>query len=247
MSFVYSIPGVRLLQRKLNSLTSYVPPPPPESQGEPKRIVIVHSHPSSISFSKTVADTFETSALQQGHEVKRINLNDNDDPTECYRPNLSRAERETYFTLIGKDNAADYLAPDVKLHLEMLKWCNTLVFIYPTWWMNTPASLKGFFDRTLVPGLTWTFPSKDKGPASLGLTPKLTNVEQIVGISTYGASQSIVALAGDNGRRMISNAIRHSVCPDATVMWLSRYNLDTISDAERKHFLEKVKELPKEL
>lgn len=247
MSFVYNIPGVRLLQTKLNSLSSYIPPPPPETH-EPRRIVIVHSHPVPDSFSKAIADTFETSALAQGHEVKRINLYDNDDPTKCYRPNLSRAEKAKYFTLIGKENAEQELAPEVRSHLEMLKWCNTLVFIYPTWWMNTPASLKGFLDRTLVPGLTWTFPSKDKtGVAALGLTPKLTNVEQIVGISTYGASQSIVTFAGDNGRRMISNAIRHSVCPAATVTWLSQYHLDTISDEERGQFLNQVKELPKQL
>jgi len=247
MSFIYSVPGVRLLQTKLNHLTSYVPPPPPESH-EPRRIVMVHSHPVPDSFSKSLADTFETSALKEGHQVKRINLYDNDDPTKCYRPNLSRAEKDKYFKLIGKEHAEQQLDPQVRTHLEMLKWCNTLVFIYPTWWMNTPASLKGFLDRTLVPGLTWTFPSKDKkGVAALGLTPKLTNIEQIVGISTYGASQSIVTLAGDNGRRMISNAIRHSVCPNATVLWMSFYHLDTVSNEERGIFLEQVKELPKEL
>lgn len=249
MSFIYSIPGVRLLQTKLNSLTSYCPPPPPESH-EPRRIVVVHSHPCPDSFSKAMADTFEVSALNAGHEVERINLYDNDNPAKCYRPNLSKDERVSYFKNMkaAQDDQKQYLAPEVKRHVEMLQWCNTLVFIYPTWWMNTPASLKGFLDRTLVPGITWTFPSKDKkGVAALGLTPKLNNIEQIVGISTYGASQSIVTLAGDNGRRMISNAIRYSVCPNATVTWLSFYHLDTVSDAERKGFLEQVKELPKQL
>ena len=247
MSYIYSVPGVRLLQTKLNSLSSYVPPPPPEKH-EPRRVVLVHAHPSPDSFSAAMADTFEASALDAGHEVKRINLYGNDDPSKCYRPNLSRHERESYFRNMKKENAEELLAPEVRTHLEMLKWCNTLVFIYPTWWMNTPASLKGFLDRTLVPGLTWTFPSKDKkGVAALGLTPKLENIEQIVGISTYGASQSIVTLAGDNGRRMISNAIRHSVCPAATVLWLSFYHLDTVSDEERAKFLEQVKQVPKDL
>jgi putative NADPH-quinone reductase len=247
MSFIYNIPGVRLLQTKLNSLTSYCPPPPPETH-EPRRIVMVHSHPSPDSFSKAMADAFEVSSLNAGHEVKRINLYNNDNPTKCYRPHLSKAERESYFQNMGKDDPKQYLAPEVRKHVEMLQWCNTLVFIYPTWWMNTPASLKGFLDRTLVPGITWDFPSKDKkGVAALGLTPKLQNVEQIVGISTYGASQGIVTLAGDNGRRMISNAVRHSVCPNATVTWLSFYHLDTVSDDKRKEFLEQVKQLPREL
>jgi putative NADPH-quinone reductase len=66
--------------------------------------------------------------------------------------------------------------------------------------MNTPASIKGFLDRTLVPGHTWEFPNEKKKGASLGLVTKLNNIERITGISTYGASQLVVTLAGDNGR-----------------------------------------------
>jgi putative NADPH-quinone reductase len=113
--------------------------------------------------------------------------------------------------------------------------------------MNTPASVKGFFDRTLVAGHTWKFPDAKKKGASLGLVPKLDNIERIVGISTYGASQIVVTLAGDNGRRMISNAIRHSVAPNASVLWLGLYGLDVLPPERRIEFLEQVRQLPKDL
>jgi len=252
MAFVYNIPGVRYFQSKLNQLTSYIPPPTSRNDdGSKAKILLIHCHPNPESYSAILANAFMDSALCSGHEIRKISLYDPNDPEKCYRPNLSRSERENYF--FGLDNGAQnqkcsyHLAPEVQAHLDLLQWCDTLVFIYPTWWMNTPASLKGFFDRTLLAGYAWEFPSKTKTGASLGLVPKLTNIKQIVAISTYGASQSIVTLAGDNGRSMISNAIRHSVCPNASVLWMGLYGVDTATSEQRELFLQKVSHLPKVL
>jgi NAD(P)H dehydrogenase (quinone) len=250
LSFVYTIPGVRWLQTKLNQQSSYFPPPPEASAGEePRKVLLVQAHPVvHASFSAAIAIAFTEAALAAGHQVKRISLYDHNDVDKCYRPNLSQQERLSYFNLAGNPDATTSgVAADVKAHVDLLKWCDTLVFIYPTWWMNTPASIKGFLDRTLVPGLTWDFPSKEDAGASLGLIPHLTNIERIVGISTYGAPQMTVMLAGDNGRRMISNAVRHSVAPNARVTWLGLYHFDAIQDRQRAMFLDQVKQLPKEL
>lgn len=245
LPLIYAIPGVRLLQTKLNLLTSYVPPPLPESHNV-RKILMVHAHPVPDSFSASIANAFAGSAVDAGHEVKRISLYEHADPDKCYRPNLSQNERESYFSYLD-DPDERRLSPEVKSHLDLLKWCDTLVFIYPTWWMNTPASVKGFIDRTLVAGLTWEFPNEKKKGASLGLVPKLENIEKIVGISTYGSSQTVVTLAGDNGRRMISNAVRHSVAPNASVLWLGLYGCDELPSERRIDFLRQVRKLPKDL
>ena len=156
MTNIYDfIPGVRYIQLKLNQLWSYVPPPPKSSSNdqidlETYKILVIQSHPNPESFSAAIAQTFITAATDAGHEVRRISLYEHSsDPTKCYRPNMSRSERENYFGLL--DNNEDdtnttknsySLAPEVKSHVELLQWCDTLVFIYPTWWMNTPASIK---------------------------------------------------------------------------------------------------------
>jgi NAD(P)H dehydrogenase (quinone) len=255
---MYNIPGVRYVQSKLNQITSYIPPPPPTRDGSSShhyKILLIHSHPVPDSYSAAIAKTFIDAATIAGHEVRRISLYEHpSDPTQCYRPNLSREERENYFSLLDSNESEKQdtkkiyrLAPEVQNHVELLQWCDTLVIVYPTWWMNTPASLKGFFDRTLVPGLTWEFPSKTGSAGALGLVPNLTNIERIVGISTYGANQTLVALAGDNGRCMISNAVRHSVCPNASVMWMGLYGVDTATSEQREVFLRNVAGLPKDL
>lgn len=250
------IPGVRYVQSKLNQIWSYVPPPPrsstttSENDTATYKILVVHSHPNPESYSAVITQTFITAATDAGHEVRRISLYDHpSDPTKCYRPNLSRGERDNYFSLLdGSDTKTTnsfQLAPEVKSHVESLQWCDTLVFIYPTWWMNTPASVKGFVDRTLVPGLTWEFPSSSStGAAALGLVPKLNNIHRIIGISTYGASNMTVFFAGDNGRRMIANAVRHSVSPNASVAWLGLYGVDTATLQQRQDFLKNVANFP---
>jgi hypothetical protein len=75
----------------------------------------------------------------------------------------------------------------------------------------------------------------------------LTNLKQIVGVSTYSSSHLKVTLAGDNGRRMISKPIRHSVAPAATVTWLGLYDCDMLAPEQYELFLKKVKQLSKEL
>jgi len=35
--------------------------------------------------------------------------------------------------------------------------CDSLVFVYPTWWFNIPSILKGFFDRCFVPGVGFKY------------------------------------------------------------------------------------------
>lgn len=235
---------IRELQSRLNLISSYIPPPPTRDVDRyPRRILLVHAHPVAESFSNSIADTVENAALACGHDVRRINLCPDPDATLCYRPNMSRRERLCYF----QDDVISKADSTIENHISLLKWCDTLIFVYPTWWMNTPASLKGFFDRTLLPGACWDFPRQDADSSTAGLVPLLTNIDSIVGISTYGASRSLVTLAGDNGRRMISNAIRPIMNPKCAVRWMGLYDMDFTTLDGRTSFLSSVEELVGEL
>jgi putative NADPH-quinone reductase len=249
-SLIYQIPGVRQLQAKLNQLTSYVPPPPPLDVGARRRILMVHAHPDPIhSFSAAIANQLEESAKQAGHEIRRISLySASNDVRYGYNPKFTKDEHRLQHD-IGDNIDQRTLAKEVKEHLKLLLWCDTLVFVYPTWWMNTPAAVKGFFDRTLVHDIAWSLPKPqaDGTLSSTGLIPKLTNITQIVGVSTYGAPYPIVTLSGDNGRRMIANAIRPILSPAATVAWIGLYDMDNTTYEQRTTFLNQVGEMVRKL
>ena len=178
----------------------------------------------------------EETAKEQGHEVQRIDLG-----LEKFSPILSREERRAYFD----DKKDKHVPKDVRGYIHKLKWCDTLFFVYPTWWMNTPANLKGFFDRTMLLHQTWHFPTEDS-ILPQGLAPGLTNIQQVFGISTYGASRPIVTLAGDNGRNMISTAILPIFSKDCTIRWLGLYDMDFQTDENRQIFLDEVKTMVEE-
>ena len=110
-------------------------------------------------------------------------------------------------------------------------------------------SLSLSLSSTVVHDICWSLPAPTNNElgGSVGLVPKLTNIQQIVGISTYGAPQHIVTLAGDNGRRMIANGVRHGIAPDATVSWLGLYGIEGTTHEQRTDFLKQVDSLVKEL
>jgi len=237
---IYDIPGVRKFQTTLNQLVSYVPPPPLLDPGTPRKILLITSHPVPESFSLAIAKTVEDTAKEQGHEVKRIDLG-----LERFAPVLDAKERRSYFD--GADTRTLWRLPrDIRGYIQKLQWCDTLYLVYPTWWMNTPANLKGFFDRTLLLHHTWDLPKDNSSSSSFsilpqGLTPGLPNIQRVVGVSTYGASRSALLLAGDNGRNMISTAIMPIFSPDCTIRWHGLYDMDFQNEIGRNAFLEELK------
>jgi len=154
-----------------------------------------------------------------------------------YQPVLSADERRAYYDGLSSIRG---VAPEVKDALGDLRWCDSIVFVYPTWWFNLPAMLKGWLDRTMLPGPggAWDFPP----PGGKGLVPQLENVKRMAGVSTYGASSTYALLAGDNGRNCLSTAVRHGAFgPACTCLWLGLYNMDKISAEDREEFLQRVR------
>jgi NAD(P)H dehydrogenase (quinone) len=49
-------------------------------------------------------------------------------------------------------------AKPCRSHCRDLRWCDTLIFVYPTWWYGLPAMIKGWLDRVLVPGVAFLMP-----------------------------------------------------------------------------------------
>ena len=109
-----------------------------------------------------------------------------------------------------------------------------LVFVYPTWWSGLPAMLKGWLEKTLVPGVGFVFNNKHR------VRPGLTHVRHIVGISTYGSPRTYVKAINDNGRRTLMRALRLQTGLRLRSMWLGLYAIDTSTPEQRANFLAKI-------
>uniref|UniRef100_UPI004047BBB3 NAD(P)H-dependent oxidoreductase n=1 Tax=Flavobacterium sp. TaxID=239 RepID=UPI004047BBB3 len=50
-----------------------------------------------------------------------------------------------------------YLEPDLLGAIDKIKKADHLVWVFPMWWYGYPAIMKGFIDRTFLPGITFDF------------------------------------------------------------------------------------------
>ena len=130
--------------------------------------------------------------------------------------------------------APPLLDPMVAEHAALVGRAQAVVFVYPTWWSQPPAILKGWLERVLVPGVSFTFDERGK------VRPGMEHVRRIVGISTYGSPWTYVKLVNDGGRRMITRALRMSCGLRTPTTWMGLYSVDTAGDEERRAFLDRV-------
>ena len=122
------------------------------------------------SFNAVLRDAVVESAGRGGHEVRVIDLH-----AEGFDPVMGEQERLRY-------PVPDVNEVPVKAHLERLRWCTGLIFVYPTWWYGQPAMLKGWIDRVWVPHATFTLPTD-----RIDWTPHLTNIRLMGVVTTLGS------------------------------------------------------------
>ena len=188
------------------------------------------AHPCADGFARAVAARAVAGLERADHEVDVIDLY-----ASGFRAAMSRDERAAY------ESDEPIVDPQVADHAARLQRAEWLVFVYPTWWSGLPAILKGWLERVLVPGVGFVFNARGK------VRPGLTHVRRIVGISTYGSPWFVTKVINDNGRRMLTRALRVSTGLRARPTWLALYSMDATSDEQRRAFLEKVEQRMAEL
>jgi len=119
--------------------------------GSMKTTLIVYTHPNPQSFNFAITKTVEETLVQKGHQVKVRDLY-----AEPFKAVLDAADFESF--------AKGIIPDDIKREQELLTWAEHLVFIYPIWWYDRPALLKGWIDRVFSHGFAYQYgPSGVKG------------------------------------------------------------------------------------
>jgi NAD(P)H dehydrogenase (quinone) len=121
--------------------------------------LIVLAHPERRSFNGDMADVALETLREGGHDACLSDLYANGfDPVEHARhyPTRTRTDR---FDVQAEQRAASGgtgLPADVLRELDMLERADLLILQFPMWWFSVPAILKGWIDRVLVYGRTYT-------------------------------------------------------------------------------------------
>lgn len=122
------------------------------------KCLIVWAHPEEKSFNSAMTELARRTLEGQGHEVR---------VTDLYRNGFNPVASEADFALRKVAERLVYdeeqvaavgrgdLAPDVRVALDDLLWCDLLILQFPLWWFSAPAILKGWIDRVLVKGVAY--------------------------------------------------------------------------------------------
>lgn len=191
------------------------------------QVLVVHAHPDPESFGAAVRDAALRGLAAGGHDTTLLDLE-----AEAYQPCLTERDYDDY-DQIGQPEGPGHHDSAVQRHIDVLRAADVVVFIYPTFWSGLPAMLKGWIDRTMLPGVG--FSVKPGG----GVRGELRNLRRVIGITTYGSPRSYRWLVGDAGRRTL-RLVRRSAGPRCRFQWLSLDTLDGRTDHERRAFLSRV-------
>lgn len=188
-----------------------------------RRVWVVSCHPSAESLTAASCERVLAGLAIAGHEVRHTDLY-----ADGFDPAMPAHERRHHL------DAPD-TKPAIAAHVESLRWCDTIVFVYPTWWSGQPAMLKGFIDRVFVHGVAWDLP-----PGASRLRPRLHHVHRLVAVTTHGSSKWVNALEGEGGKRIITRSLRALCHPLARTTWLALYDVDRRAPADIRRFLDRV-------
>ncbi|HWI54433.1 MAG TPA: NAD(P)H-dependent oxidoreductase, partial [Desulfobacteria bacterium] len=126
---------------------------------------------------------------------------------------------------------------DIAAEQAEVSWADVLVFIYPIWWFERPAILKGWFDKVFSHGFAYRQTNE-------GTVEGLLKGKKAVVITTSGANE-------DNMRQNgVLDAIKTCMLQGTLgfsgiqeIVYENLYAVPAVSDEERKGMLDKVKSI----
>ncbi|RPH92512.1 flavodoxin family protein [candidate division KSB1 bacterium] len=111
-------------------------------------IYLLFAHPSKQSFTWEALCEFKQGLLDAGHTVEIGDL---------YEMRFRAEMDETQYLRETHLDAHAPLPNDVRREQEKIERAAGLAFVYPVWWSDCPAILKGWFDRVWSYGYAYVY------------------------------------------------------------------------------------------
>ena len=188
------------------------------------RALVVFCHPRPDSFNAAVRDTVLSRLAVAGAETRLCDLY-----AKGFQPVLTGPEWQGY---LDCPNNTHSVASDV----EDLRWCDTLIFVYPTWWYGLPAMLKGWLDRVMLPDVAFHMPDAQNRT----IRPGLRHITRLGIFTTCGASRWLTALIGAPGKRTLTRGVGFLCKPGKRSTFVAHYLMDSSTPESRARHLARV-------
>lgn len=178
------------------------------------KCTIVLCSTKESSFSKSILDSVGKELDKKLKAYELIDLYDDN-----FNPVMTAEGERCYCE--GKPS--DEL---VSKYQKILKDSDEIVFIFPIWWNNVPAMLKGFFDKVFIK--EFAFKEENRRPQGL-----LTNIKKGLLITTSETDTEYIK--NDLGNPIENTIIKATlnVAGISNVNWINK----NMADEDKKEFL----------
>lgn len=186
-------------------------------------VLIVYAHPNPLSFNQSILRVVNNSFKNKGATVRLKDLY-----AERFDPVLGEAQ----LSLQSEGKLPD----DIKREQEQVNWADTIVVIYPLWWFDRPAILKGWFDRVFTNGFAFSFDEK-------GVTGLLKDKRAVVVVTAGGTKEDF----GKNADLLTQSTTEGTLafCGITDIVDRVFYSVSMVADEARKQMLVELEQLIK--
>jgi len=187
--------------------------------------LIVFAHPNPQSFNYALVTAAEESLRARGDEVRVRDL-----------------YKEGFNPILDSQQLAEVqqgrVPSDVAREQEQVCWADNLIFIYPLWWFDRPAVLKGWFDRVFTNGFAFAYED--------GRLQGRLGSKRVMLVITAGGNQTDFGLDAD---QLCTGGTRAtlSFCGVDQVLQKVFYSVPAVDDAARQAMLAELESLAKSL
>ncbi len=181
-------------------------------------VLIVYAHPNPLSFNQSILRVVNNSFKNKGATVRLKDLY-----AERFDPVLGEAQ----LSLQSEGKLPD----DIKREQEQVKWAEVIVVIYPLWWFDRPAILKGWFDRVFTNGFAFSFDEQ-------GVKGLLKGKRAMVVVTAGGTKEDF----GKNADQLTKSTTEGTLafCGITDIVDRVFYSVPIVNDEARKKMLDEL-------
>lgn len=187
------------------------------------KTTVILAHPWHGSFNKAIFDHTLDVLEKNGKDYQVIDLN---------KDNFNPVLEEKDLALFSKGETSDL---QTQKYQKMLKDSDQLIIIFPIWWYDIPAILKGFIDKVMLKDFAYT-------EGKTGLTGLLTNIKKTTVISTSEYPTWYWKYVNTGLKKIFIKSTLGGIGL-RNIKWINSGNTSTGKDELRIKFLKKVREV----
>jgi len=104
------------------------------------KILAINGHPDAESYISALFNAYTANINTEKHKLQTL---------ELHQMKFDPVLRFGYRKRMEKD-------AEIEKSQELIKWAEHIVLFYPIWFETVPSLLKGWFERTLAPGVAYS-------------------------------------------------------------------------------------------